>query len=73
MLVMVMQEVLSVDPRVEVRMALELSGPRDQVIAGRGDPTAVQHNCTVSPSVYSFLTVLEGFVMDGLAENKNHT
>ena len=56
-----------------MRMALELSGPRDQVIAGRGDPTAVQHNSTVSPSIHTFLTVLEGFVMDGLTENKNHT
>jgi len=46
----------------EVEIILELLGPRDQVMLGRGNPLAIQFNNTVSPSSYSKFTSAEGFV-----------
>jgi len=46
----------------EVVNILELLGPRDQVMLGRGHPLAIQLTNTVPPSSYSKFTSAEGFV-----------
>ena len=76
MLAMDMLEVITSNPSSsilsEVLMVLELSGPGDHVMLGRGNPLAVQLNKAVLPSSNStFCTSAEGLVMIAVPENKD--